>query len=218
LSDQRIHPYNHIDVYLDESGDLGLTPGKSSQYLVIATTATPDQGSLERVTKKARRRLNAVGKRSVEFKFNKSSEEMKQFFLENISALDCWITWGAINKFKAVNSLKFDKNELYQYVCGRVLADTFKVSNCKDVRVILDRRMLKWNDYVSLNNHIQKQLLLYHAGNFVPRLTINHNDSRLCPELQAHDFVVGSIFQMVDRSDPHYIDYLKNKVSGYIYI
>ena len=111
--------FGHLDVFIDESGDLGFTDGKSSRYLVIGATVISESYELGRLTKKARQRLKVTGKTSVEFKFNNSSDELRAYFLNGLAKTDCWIVWGAIEKRNTREDLKKRKDKLYHYICGR---------------------------------------------------------------------------------------------------
>ena len=70
--------YDRVDVYLDESGDLGFS-ARSTRYFVVAALALPEPDGMTRVVKRIRRRHFLRFERSMELKLNGSvqSQVMK---------------------------------------------------------------------------------------------------------------------------------------------
>jgi hypothetical protein len=212
--------HGHVDIFLDESGDLGFESPRSSRYLVIATMATPrpQASRFARLTKKAHRQLKLRGKGAVEFKFNNSSEKLRQYFLKGVSDTDCWIVWGAVEKKNANNSLRNRTDRLYNNVCGRVMAEMFSCTHAKTIHVVVDRRSSKRTNRENFDHHVENILLSNHAGLFPPDLRISHFDSRNSEGLQVNDFVVGAIFQKIERGIDTYYELIKGRVvSGQVF-
>ncbi|HEX7391407.1 MAG TPA: DUF3800 domain-containing protein [Thermoplasmata archaeon] len=208
--------HEHVDIFLDESGDLGFSNPRSSRHLLISTMATPRPQSsrFARLTKKAHRRLKQTGKGAVEFKFNSSSERLRNYFLKGVSETDCWIVWGAVEKVNAKGSLRASPDRLYNNVCGRVMAEMFSHTNAKAIHVVVDRRSGKRTSRESFDHHVENILLSNHSGPFPPEVRISHFDSRRSEGLQVNDFVVGAIFQKVERGNETYYNVIKDKIVG----
>ncbi len=212
--------YDHVDILLDESGDLGFSNPRSSRHLLICAMATPRPESLRfsRLTKKAHRQLKQRGKGAVEFKFNSSSERIRNYFLESVSKTDSWIVWGAVKKINARGSLRKSPGMLYNHVCGKVMADMFARTSAKAIHVLVDRRVGKRTSRDSFDHHVENIMLSNHTGAFPPEIRISHLDSRGSEALQVNDFVVGAVFQMVERGNLAYYDMIRNKVvSGKVF-
>jgi hypothetical protein len=203
--------YDHVDIYLDESGDLGFNP-TGSKYFVVGVMATTDTTRLNRLVKRGNRKFGMKEKGSIEFKFNKSRETVRQYFLKGIADTNSWIVWKAIQKENANADLRLKKDKLYHYVCGSALEDIFRRTHAKEIHVILDRRQSKRTLRNDLDRYIEAKFLESHAGYFSPKLTISHFDSTKCESLQVHDFAVGSIFQGLERHNQDYTNVIKEKI------
>lgn len=210
--------YDLVHIFLDEAGDLGFQNPRSTKHLLIAAMATPCPQAFTRLTKRAHRRLRQRGKGSFEFKFNNSSDDLRWYFLDEVAKTDSWIVWGAVEKANAGQSYRLEADRLYNYVCGRVLADMFRATHARAIQLIVDRWSNKWSYRGSLNRHVEDILQTSHAGFFKPELRISHFDSRRSEGLQVNDFVVGAIFQMVERGIETYYEMISTKVlSGQVY-
>lgn len=212
--------HEHVDIYIDEGGDLGFSNPRSSRHLLVSAMAAPalQSSRFSRLTKRAHRRLRQTGKSAVEFKFNSSSERLREYFLEGVAEIDCWIVWGAVEKINAKGSLRASPDRLYNNVCGRVMAEMFGRTNAKTIHVVVDRRSGKRTNRESFDHHIENIMLSNHAGPFPPEVQISHFDSRGSEGLQVNDFVVGAAFQKVERGNESYYDLIKGKVvSGRVF-
>ncbi len=210
--------YDHVDIFLDESGDLGFSSPGSSKHLLVCALATPESQRYARLTKKAHRKFRVKGKGAIEFKFNNSSDGIRRYFLEGVAQSDCWIVWGAIEKKNANNSMKVKTDLLYNMVCGKVMMNMFQCTHTKNVHMIVDRRSSKRTSRDAFDHHVENILLTSHAGMFPPECRISHFDSRKSEGLQVHDFVVGAIFQKIERSNNTYFEIIKAKIErGQVY-
>jgi hypothetical protein len=206
-----------VDVFIDESGDLGFQRELSSNFLVICATATVESYKFARITKKAHKKMKVKGKGAIEFKFNKSNESLRNHFLDKFNGTESWIAWGAINKFSTNEELRLDHERLYNTLCGKVIADLLKHIHAKKLRIIFDKKGTKSCEE-TLNHYLTKIVESNHSGYFPPSLRISHLDSTKNEGLQVHDFVTGAIFQFVERGNDTYLKKIENKIcSGKIY-
>jgi len=204
--------YNKLEIFLDECGDLGINKERSSKYLVIAATALPETESFIRIIKKAHRKLGVRGKLSTEFKFNTSSLPIRKLFLESIAQVDCWIVWIAFEKQKLKDQLLAAKNEVYLDACMKVISNILRYSPSRYIDIVVDRRSNKKSEKNIFDASAKSIVDSNHAGYFAPQLRISHFESWKSEGLQVHDFIVGSIFQKIERGNPYYYELVEKKV------
>lgn len=204
-------PVKSVDVFIDESGDLGFSNG-GSKYFVIAAMVTTDAVKMERFVKKMNRKYDQKEKGGVEFKFNLSKEALRIKFVQAIGSMDCSIYWRAVTKSNVQEPLRMKKDKLYHYMCGQVLADVFKHTYSESFTVTFDRRSSKKSVRNDLDRYVEQQMFSHHTGMFPPKLTVSHFISSNCPCLQVQDYVVGSVFQSLERDNDNYIREFQSKV------
>jgi len=172
----------------------------------------PEKESFVRIVKKAHRKLGVKGKHAVEFKFNTSSIPIRRFFLQGVADTDCWIVWSAYDKLRWKDQLLGDKNEFYRNACMTVLADVLRMTHSRVIEIIVDRRSSKKAQRNIFDAGIQTVVSKNHSGYFEPRLRIRHLDSCGSEGLQVHDFIVGSIFQKIERNVSSFYCLIEEKV------
>jgi len=210
--------HQHVDIFLDEAGDLGFLEGKSSRFLIVCALATPSPHKYGRIIKTLNKRFKVKKKGAVEFKFNNSSGPVRFFVLDEVAKTDSWIVWGAIEKRNAKPDLRSRKDKLYNYVCGRAMSEMFRITPAKSIHLIVDKRAGRKTHRNDFDQYVEQQMNSSHAGYFPPQLLVSHFDSRTHGELQIADFCVGAVFQNVERNSRLYLDRIKNIVQyGRIY-
>lgn len=199
----------HVEVYLDESGDLGLSP-TSSKHLVVAALATAEPRVLARIVRRSRRRygLEGVG----ELKFNKDGDTLRRFVLESLGRTDSSVAWGAVVKSNAPPPLKGDKNGLYQYLVRRTVSDLSKGIHAKRLCVLIDRRSTEPTVRRALEGRIGSDVVMNHAGYLPPIVMVGHMDSVNSEGLQIADYVAGTVFQRLERGDGSYLGSIADRI------
>lgn len=114
-------------VFIDDSGDPGFKlESGSTKYFVISCVVFEDDLEALKVKvaiKELRRTLRFPD--TVEFKFFKSSSEVKKTFLETINKFSFHVRSIVINKqIIKSNKLRTDKNSFYSYVIKSVLQNS----------------------------------------------------------------------------------------------
>ena len=203
--------FDLTEVYLDESGDLGFSE-RSSQYLVIAATIASSDVNFDRIVKKVNRKLKIEGKCQAEVKFNNSDDHIRHNYIDRYCETGCSIVWCAVKKENVYPDLQFKKDKLYNYLCGKTMSRVFGSVHTKKFNVILDRRSGGRAQRNDIDRYLGGILTSDHMGAFPPELVISHYDSCNNAGLRVHDFVVGSIFQHVERGNSSYYDKLRKKV------
>jgi len=199
----------HVDIFLDESGDLGFSTQRCSKYFVVCALATPDVKAMSRLPRRVRDKVG-IGN-CPEMKFSKSQDPLRRTVLEELSRSECGIVWGAMDKQSAQHTNRRD-NELYCEICSKVLCEAFRRVNARRIHVVLDRRSNRKDNRDELDDYIASALHTCHSGYFVPEYEISHFDSARTQCLQVCDFVTGSIFQMLERNDTKYSDIISEKI------
>lgn len=168
--------YGHVDVYLDESGDLGSSLG-ASKYIVVAALATAESHEFKRIVRTARKRLRFEGGRAIEFKFNRSSEKLRMRFLEDIARTHSWIAWCGLDKSKMSPGLKSEKERLLHAMSGSVVSEIAGRTLTRSMSVIVDKRWTKEKQRSDFDQYVEGMVSLHHSGHFAPVLEISHFDS-----------------------------------------
>jgi hypothetical protein len=203
--------YDQVDVYLDESGDLGFS-ASSSRHFVVVALASHEPIELARLVKRIRQRRFPSRLKTMEFKFRSSPESVRRLFCRGIARTNAKIAWGGINKSNTASTWQNDKNELYVHVCSRTLSELTRHIHTKSIHVILD----KWSSNRTVRRHLEEYLgetvRCRHTGYFAPSLEISHLNSADSVGIQVADFVAGAVFQSLERSNQVYIDLIGERI------
>ena len=199
-----------IHICLDDSGDLGFGTG-GSRYFVVAALATYDPRALDRLIKKEDQRLGSKGARSIEHKFNKSNERVGIQPLPRVAETDSTICWRAIDKVNTETRLKISQDEIYRCSCAGVLNDIIPHRSRTKVVIHLDRMASKKSIRGSMTEYLMSWMVSERNGESIPSFMIEHRSSHNVPGLQVQDFVVGAVFQYLERGSTRYYNVVENK-------
>lgn len=166
---------------------------------------------LVRLIKNARKKL---GKKywKGELKFNSSTDPMREFILDGVGKLDCQIAWASFEKTKLPSALLTNKHLLYMTACEVVLWELFRRTPARKMNIMMDKYYSKKGERDRSDEHVKSLLVNNHAGFFVPINQVSQYDSQMKKELQVHDFVVGAIFQHIERGVDKYMRIIEDKV------
>lgn len=190
-------------IYIDESGDLGLSE-RSSKVLVISALITDDPKKLDRVIKNARRnKFKKELQKANEIKFNKSNNKVREYLISKLNELNQCRGVSCILYKKDIKNEhgKGDKNKMYDYVAGQ-LAKEIVLKWC-DVEVRIDRSKGKqvlrddFNEYFELNLKQDSNL---------GKISIHHSYSENFSGLQLVDILSGTLFQKYNNNNTHFFD------------
>ena len=203
--------YDHIEVYLDESGDLGFS-ASSSRHFVVVALASREPIELARLVKRIRQRRFPSRLKAMEFKFRSSPESVRRLFCCGIARTSAQIAWGGIDKPNTASTWQNDKSELYTHVCSRTLSELTSHLHTKSIHVVLD----KWSSSRTVRRHLEEYLgetvRSSHMGYLAPSMEISHLDSIDSVGIQVADFVAGAVFQSLERSNQVYIDLIGERI------
>ena len=204
--------YGHVDVYLDESGDLGFSPGGSKHFIVVALVAE-ESNRLARIVRRCHRKFGSSCRGNPELKFNRSSEPMRRFFLNGVSKTDTWIVWNGIRKSRVDVSLRSDKDAIWRQVASRTVSEVSRRIHARSMHIIIDRRATKKVARKALDDLLWEEVMEHHSGIFPPVVRVSHVDSSMSEGLQAVDNVAGAVFQSVERGNHAYLKMIEARIA-----
>lgn len=156
-----------MNIYLDESGDLGWVLNKpyrhggSSRYMTIAFVACPNEKKhlLKRIVRKVYNRTKTDPK--IELKGSALNVEDKKYFATEVRKLvsmnpDIRIGAITVNKSKVKQHIREDANKLYNYMIRLAILDVVKHEPM--VNLIRDNKTVKVKSGNSLIDYLQTTL------------------------------------------------------------
>jgi len=203
--------YSHVDLYIDESGDLGFSPS-SSRHFVIVALASSEPNELRRMMRRVQRRRYPRIADPMEFKFGSSPERVRRLVCAGIARSETMIAWGAAIKSNIPASLRPDKKRFYLSICGRTLSELTRSIHARSIHVVLDKWSNSRSIRRSLDEVVEQTILDHHSGYFAPSITVSHLDSSSSEGIQIADFVAGAVFQSLERSNGTYLDLIAERV------
>ncbi len=193
-------------IYIDESGDLGLSEG-SSKVLVISALITENPKALDRIIKNARRyKFKKELRKASEIKANSSSHELKVYLIENLNGLeDIQSSHCVLQKDKIYSTyLKNDKNKLYNYVAGNLAKNIILDSSVVEVRIDKSKPKKVLRD--DFNHYFEENLRL---GSSVQKVDIFHSYSQSFSGIQFVDILAWATFRKFNFGDESYFNLIK---------
>jgi len=201
--------HRHVEVYLDESGDLGLSMGSSAHFIVAALVVRKG-APLAMATNRCRRRFRSVLKGNHELKFNRCSPSIRRFVLEAVSSSDSMTAWSGFRKSPLPSTMRKGKDVIWGQVAGRTVSEVSRRLCVRSMDIVIDRRSAKKADRKAMDASLRLAVALSHPGPFPPEVRVRHVDSTSSPGLQLADHVAGAVFQSLERGDPSYIEIIKD--------
>ena len=189
-------------IYIDESGDLGLSE-MSSKVLVISALIADDPRKLDRIIKNARRyKFSKELRKAKEIKFNKSSHDLKKYLIMKLSdTAQCRCVHCVLYKSNLKSEyLRKHKDKLYNYAAGQ-LAKYIILDHCK-VEVRIDKSKGKQILRDDFNRYFEKNL---RDGSSIDEIHIFHSQSENFSGLQLADLLSGAVYQKFNNQDPSYV-------------
>jgi hypothetical protein len=210
-----------MDIFIDESGDLGFSP-KSSHYFVAAYIIPAEtvgvRSSLSKLLKKMHKNQKYSGS---ELKFSNTSHDTRLWVLNKLMELD-WTTGVVILEKKKVNrDLRGRPNILYNYsivhnVMTRIM---MLMGESQSIHLHIDRSLSSSNREAFDSYAREKARLLWdgasgHDSPLMPgQIALSHENSFNDPCIQLADFVAGSVFQKYERRKEEYYRVIEDRVT-----
>jgi hypothetical protein len=212
-----------MDVYVDESGDLGFS-SKSTNFFIIAFLTC---NSSFNVRKEMSRLLKKLHKKGFypsylrELKFSKMNAHCRTATLEKIALSDAYLGVIVVKKDAVLERLRDDPSILYNYLLVHNIISTLlpSLANHQNIHLILDKS-LSQKRIVSFNEYVKNKAsyLSYINGSSFDCdcISVEHKDSQDEPCLQAVDSIAGAYFQAYERKENVYVNIIREKISNFM--
>jgi len=218
-----------MEVYIDESGDLGFG-NKASKYFIMVALIVRNHKQIKRCIIKIRKqKLPKKYKKIDELKWHNSSKTIKRRIIECISNTENDVAYAVLRKYQVKKELRDKPQIIYNYLCGSLLSKiimSYKIKGTVDV--IVDKslhglRRENFDQYITW-----RTLMADHEGNLrIKPPNIIHRDSKQDFCIQAVDFIAGAIHYRYRENDNFYyklieprasiiIDFFERKNSDYL--
>ncbi len=208
-----------MNVYLDESGDLGFTfdkpfrKGGSSRYLTISFLLTPEELSYlpKRIVKKLYYRRRQPTK--VELKGAQLTLSEKAYFASEARELvarhpEIKIFAITVNKRTVKKHIRWDCSKIYNYVNRLVLLDRIKQES--NINFIPDKRSIKVRNGNSLADYLQAEL--WFGVNSKTIIENKPQESHKVLNLQFIDWIGHIVWARYEDNEVEAYNILKRKV------
>lgn len=195
-------------IYIDESGDLGLSE-RSSKVLVISALVTVNANQLDRIIKNARRnKFKKELKKAYEIKFNSSSQQLKEYLIGKLNnTSECKGFHCILYKNRIFsNFLKENKQKLYNYVSG-ALAKSINIQ-FDEVEVRVDKSKRKQFLRDDFDSYFKSRL---REGSKIGEINIYHSSSENFSGIQLVDLLAGSAYLKYNNNNTHFVDLINKE-------
>ena len=208
-----------MEIFIDESGDLGFGQ-KSSQKYVIAYIAPERPDALRKKLNKTRKTLYKKSYDKPEFKFSGDSERVKQKVFRVLLSYPMVIGLVVIEKSAVKSSLRDKPTVLYNYlvvhyVINNILPvlQTLQTHETDPITIRIDKSLTK-EAREAFDRYLQNKNLWVSSdlGNHPRRIKVNHKNSCDDPCIQAADYIAGATFRRFERNDPFYYDTFRDRI------
>jgi hypothetical protein len=198
-------------LYIDESGDLGLSP-TSSKYMILVALVVSDPKHLDRAVKNIRRkRFRKVLSGVAEIKANSSSDLLRGYMLEKLNGIpECQVCYIILKKDRTASPyLKSNKDKLYNFVAGKlaqiIVFDPAQKNLELDIKIDKSKgKQLLREDF---NQYISR--ILYAKNRFISKIEITHGYSHSWSGLQFADMLAWACFQKYERDNSEFLNLIK---------
>jgi hypothetical protein len=218
-----------MNIYQDESGDLGFK-NSSSQYFVVALLCPQNNKHLSNVTRKFKGDVIQAGwPKSLEVKAHnlytaksnpdipitykyKNTPEIPIFtYLNRLNNCDIEIEVIVVKKSKINAGLKtLPYGILFNYFSKQVLIE--RMMRCDEVNLYVDETNKQNHQEQHFDGYIKTSALLERKQYFP--INIEHGNSNVIHGISAVDFVSWSTFRKYEKNDSRFFDILKTKINN----
>ena len=215
-----------MEVFIDESGDLGFS-SKSTKFFVVAYVIPNQPWALRIQIRRILKRLHRAKKYTgSELKFSNSSYNTRLIVLKKLSKLDWEAGIIILEKRKVKEDLRKNINILYNftivnYVMRNIL---LRLEPSEPLKLVVDKSLPKssreaFNDYVKRKANWVWGVEL---GRTPPlskgQITVCHLSSEMEQCLQLADYVAGAAFQKYERGVQDFYKLIEDKITAFNYL
>lgn len=214
-----------MDVFVDESGDLGFSE-QSTKFFVVAYITCDNASRIRTDMKRTLRRLHEKKQYSYvhrELKFSRMNDYCRKYVLGKINSSNPRIGVVIVEKKFVSHKLRTDLTVLYNWTVVHNLMSALlpSIEAGQKLQIIFDKSLPKTR-IESFNHYVSEKAsyLFFEKGGKMPRGCISayHVDSDREPCLQAVDAIAGAYFQLFEKKKDVYVNLIKNNISSYNYL
>lgn len=172
-----------LNVYIDESGDLGLNDG----YFIIAMLIAHDSKRIKNIVKYFCAKNHKEELHAFELNF-----VQKQGLINKLTKqADFSVSYICADRIMITNKVLFKNNNLlFNYLFSFLVKDVIK-ANTDDVNIYLDNRTQKVASINSLSDYIKIKAIT--EWGYTKKLTIRYMDSKNCKTVQMADLIASTV-------------------------
>jgi hypothetical protein len=216
-----------MNIFQDESGDLGFKPG-SSKYFVVTLLCPENSKHLGNIMRKFKGRIIKAGwPNTIEIKAThlhmahcnsdipstyayKDSPDIPILeFLRKLATLSVEIDAIVVNKAKINAGLKtLPYGVLYNYYSKNVLVD--RIIKYDEARLYIDRTSKQTHKMKHFDDYLYTEALIAKGHNFP--FQIEHGDSNVIAGISAVDFVSWALSRMFEQKDDSFYKVISGKI------
>ena len=195
-------------VYLDESGDTGFRfEHGSSRYFVLTLLLVDDPIPFQTAVDELRERLGFAPRN--EFKFYRSSEEVRWAFLQMLRRQSFTARLLVIDKMLMSEPHMRKRETFYNFLVQMILKHGNGTIN--DATLILDESVKGKKSKQELATYLRQAL---NADRNQRKITsVRYHKSHTDNLIQAADMVSGAVYARYHKGDPSYLDSIRSKIS-----
>jgi hypothetical protein len=202
-----------VDIFIDESGDLGTNIERSSKYFVLAALISREKAPIQRCFKKIRNTLKKSKTEIPEFKFTQSNQTVKRRVFHCLSSNDFSIAYSYFSKEEIHPHLNGNSNiyvDLTTFLISQILEHA---NNGETINLVIDRS-LNGTQQSKFNSELTSKVMenpgieIYDPE----RISIAHVDSKSDVCIQAVDFIAGAIYSKYHSNESEYYNQIKDKM------
>lgn len=220
-----IEPVRLMDVFVDESGDLGFS-SKSSNYFVAAYVmprkSISIKSSLSRLLRKMHKNKRYSGS---ELKFSDTNRQTRIFVLDSLMRLEWASGVIVLEKRKVKPELRTRVNILYNYCIIHNIFRNLLISlePADDINIYVDKSLsvVNRNAFDSYARDKASYVWNVELNRFPPlrsgQVSLSHEDSFNDPCLQLADFIAGATFQKYERANDEYYRVIESRITSFNY-
>lgn len=206
-----------IYVYIDESGDLGFHPEKSSTHLIVTALFVSDPLKLDRIIKNIRRNSFKKGvKNCLEIKGSKLNESLVKRLLIELNEIHDIKIIHIIAEKQSIQKLLFENNkhEFYNTIVGEIAKHIPFEKTELEIRIDKSKNKKDLRD--EFNSYFI-EIFNSHSSCKITESTIHHSDSKLWSGLQFADVLAWSEYQKIAFNKNEFISIIdESKQKEYI--
>lgn len=202
-----------MNIYIEESGDLGFS-SNSTGFFVVGAVISNDDVCFGRCFKKARESLGKKKRDITELKCYNSSKVIKRRIYECLSKCNIEIGYSILRKSQVYERLQNEQSKLYNYLIGSLILKTLEhYTPDESVNIIIDKSQYNYSR-AQFDEYLSDKFLFngFHELINYDMIQISHIDSMKSHGIQAADFIAGCVFRKYrDNDDNDYSKYFEHK-------